>query len=175
MRKAISKFIFYKIFGWKFVGQYPKDLKKSVIIGAPHTSWRDFPIGVMFKYIQTDLNFVGKKSLFDSPFGFFFRWLGGIPVDRSKRTNLVDRIVEIFNQRDEFRLAISPEGTRKEVKEWKTGFYYIAKGAGVPIVMITFDFPNKQVVISEPYYTTEDKDKDFEYFYNFYKDVKRVY
>ncbi len=175
MKKAISKFIFYKILGWKFVGQYPKNLKKSVIIGAPHTSWRDFPIGVMFKYIQADLNFVGKKSLFDSPFGFFFRWMGGIPVDRSKRTNLVDKIIEIFNQREEFRLAISPEGTRKEVKEWKTGFYYIAKGAEVPIVMITLDFANKQVAISEPYYPTEDKEKDFEYFYNFYKDIKRVY
>ncbi len=172
MKKRIAEFIFYKILGWKFVGAFPKELKKCVIIGAPHTSWHDFYLGVFFRDIQDiSLNFVGKKSLFDSVFGWFFRAMGGFPVDRSKRTNLVDAIVDIFHEKEEFRLAISPEGTRKKVEQWKTGFYYIAKGANVPVVMITFDFGQKQIAISEPYFLTEDKEKDFEYFHKFYDGV----
>src|SRR5690606_37892601 len=107
------------------------------------------------------INFIGKDSLFKGPFGFIFRSLGGTPVDRSKSNNLVDAIVNVFNEKEEFRLALSPEGTRKKIAQWKTGFYYIAKGANVPIVMATLDFSKKQVKISEPFYTTDDKEKDF--------------
>ncbi len=172
MKKRIAEFIFHRLMGWKFVGSFPSDLKKCVIIGAPHTSWHDFYLGVFFRDIQgITLNFVGKKSLFDSPFGWFFRSMGGMPVDRSKNANLVDAIIDIFNEKEEFRLAISPEGTRKKVEKWKTGFYYIAKGANVPIIMITFDFKQKQIAISEPYFPTEDKEKDFEYFHKFYDGV----
>jgi 1-acyl-sn-glycerol-3-phosphate acyltransferase len=118
------------------------------------------------------INFIGKNSLFNGPFGFFFKGLGGTPVDRSQSNNLVDAIIEIFNSKEEFRLGLSPEGTRKKVDTWKTGFYYIAKGANVPIVMATLDFENKKIKISEPYYTTDDKEKDFNFFYTFYKNVK---
>jgi 1-acyl-sn-glycerol-3-phosphate acyltransferase len=165
----ISKFIFKTILGWKLVGDFPKDLKKYVLIAAPHTSWQDFPIGILARNTSgIKINFIGKDSLFKGPFGFFFRSLGGTPVDRSKSNNLVDAIVNVFNEKEVFRLALSPEGTRKKTTKWKTGFYYIAKGAKVPIVMATLDFKNKQVKFSEPYYTTDDKEKDFEYFKSFF-------
>ncbi|MDP5105084.1 MAG: 1-acyl-sn-glycerol-3-phosphate acyltransferase [Polaribacter sp.] len=171
--KAIAKFILYTILGWELEGDFSKDVKKYVVIAAPHTSWIDFPIAILSRMASgIMINFIGKNSLFKSPFGFFFRALGGTPVDRSKSNNLVEAIIQVFNSKDEFRLGLSPEGTRKKVDAWKTGFYYIAKGANVPIVMATLDFEKKQVKISEPYYTTDDKEKDFEFFYAFYKNVK---
>lgn len=155
--------------GWKLVHNFPKDLNKYVVIAAPHTSWQDFPIGILARNTAgVKINFIGKDSLFKGPFGFIFRSLGGTPVDRSKSNNLVDAIVQVFDQKEQFRLALSPEGTRKKVDKWKTGFYYIAKGAKVPIVMATLDFDKKQVKISEPFYTTNNKDKDFEHFYSFF-------
>ena len=169
----ISKFIFTKILGWKFDGEFPKELKKYVLIGAPHTSWEDFYVGLFSRNITgTKLNFVGKKSLFKPPIGFFFRALGGAPIDRTKSTNVVDAIIDIFKSKEEFRLAISPEGTRQYVDKWKTGFYYIAKGANVPIVMLGFDFENKKVKLSKPFYITGDIKADFAHFYEFYKNIK---
>ncbi|MFY0604345.1 MAG: 1-acyl-sn-glycerol-3-phosphate acyltransferase [Flavobacteriaceae bacterium] len=171
--KGFSKFIFTTILGWKITGVFPKNLKKYVVIAAPHTSWVDFPIAILARNVSGEkINYIGKDSLFKGPFGFFFRALGGAPVDRSKNNNLVDAVVDIFNSREEFRLGLSPEGTRKKVETWKTGFYYIAKGANVPIVMATLDFGNKQVKVSAPYYLTDDKDKDFKHFHTFYKGVK---
>lgn len=168
----ISKFIFTKILGWKIVGQFPKDLKKYVVIAAPHTSWKDFPIAILGRNtFGTKINYIGKASLFKPPFGFIFRWLGGAPVERSKSTNKVDAIVNVFNIHDEFRLALSPEGTRQRVEKWKTGFYYIAKGAGVPIVMVTLDFGRKQILAAEPYYPTNNMEEDFKHFKAFYQDV----
>ncbi|CAM1354167.1 1-acyl-sn-glycerol-3-phosphate acyltransferase [Tenacibaculum insulae] len=169
----ISKFIFTTILGWKLVGNYPKDLKKFILIGAPHTSWKDFPIAILARNVWgIKINFIGKKSLFKPPFGFIFKSLGGTPIDRSKSTNKVDSIISLFNENEQFRLALSPEGTRKKVNEWKTGFYYIAKGAKVPIIMLAFDFGNKQIKLAEPYYTTDDKKKDFNTFYDFYRGIK---
>ena len=172
----LSKFIFTKLMGWKLVNNFPKDLKKYVVIAAPHTSWQDFPIGILARNTSgVKINFIGKASLFKGPFGFFFKGLGGTPVDRSTSNNLVDAIINIFDEKEEFRLALSPEGTRKKVDQWKTGFYHIAKGAKVPIVMATLDFGKKQVKVSEPYYTTDDKDKDFEHFYSFFdSDMAKV-
>ena len=171
--QKLSKFIFKRILGWKLVGNFPKHLKKYVVIAAPHTSWQDFPIAILARnYTGEKINFIGKSSLFSSPFGFIFRALGGTPVDRSQSSNMVDAIVQIFENKKEFRLGISPEGTRKKVTHWKTGFYYIAKGANVPIVMATLDFEHKQIKFSEPYKTTNNKEKDFEYFHAFFKGVK---
>lgn len=169
----ISKFIFYKILGWKLVGDFPKDLKKYIVIGAPHTSWKDFPIAILARNTSgIKVNFIAKKSLFKPPFGFLFRMLGGAPVDRAKSVNLVDAIVQMFNEREVFRLALSPEGTRRYVEKWKTGFYYIAKGANVPIVMFAFDFKNKEIKVASPYYLTDNIEADFAHFLAFYKDIK---
>ena len=103
---------------------------------------------------------------------FYFRLLGGTPVDRSQNNNLVDSIVHLFNSKEEFRLGLSPEGTRKKVAKWKTGFYYIAKGANVPIVMATLDFGNKQIKISKAYTITEIHGYDFTYFHAFFSHVQ---
>ena len=171
--QTISKFILYTILGWKLENDFPQEPKKYVVIAAPHTSWLDFPIAILCRMVSgTMVHFIGKSSLFKAPFGFFFRALGGTPVDRSKSTNMVDAVIDVFNNKEEFRLGISPEGTRKKVDKWKTGFYYIAKGANVPIVMATLDFKNKQIKISEPYYTTASKEDDFKVFYSFFKGVK---
>lgn len=174
--KTICKFILFKILGWKVENTFPTDLKKYVLIVAPHTSWVDFPIGVLINY-ATGLraNFIAKASLFKFPHGYLFRALGGTPVDRSKNNNLVDSIVDIFDSKDRFVLALSPEGTRKKVEKWKTGFYYIAKGAKVPIVSATLDFEHKKMVVSKPFYTTNDIDGDFKELQSFFEGVKGKY
>ena len=171
--KSISRFILFKLFGWKILNGFPRELDKYIIIAAPHTSNWDFPIGVLVKFAEgLPIKFIGKHTLFKPPYGFIFRALGGQPVNRSTSTNLVDSIVEVFNKEDKFVFALSPEGTRKRVSKWKTGFYHVALGANVPIVMATLDFGRKQVLIDEPYYPTGDKETDFRHFHEFYKDVK---
>lgn len=171
--KTIAKFILYTILGWKVENNFPKEPKKYIVIAAPHTSWVDFPIAILARMSEgTMIHFIGKGSLFKWPFGYFFRALGGTPVDRSKSNNLVDAVINIFNSKEEFKLGLSPEGTRKKVKKWKTGFYYIAKGANVPIVMASLDFENKRVKISEPYYITDDIEVDFAHFNTYYENIK---
>jgi len=171
--KGISRFILFRILGWKLIHDFPQDIKKYLVIAAPHTSWVDFPIAILARMASgTMVNFIGKGSLFKGPFGFFFRLLGGTPVDRSQNNNLVDAIVQIFNSKEEFRLGLSPEGTRKKVAQWKTGFYYIAKGAHVPIVMASLDFGKKQVKFSKPYQITDNKEVDFNHFQEFFKGVQ---
>ena len=170
--KQFARFLLYKVWGFKKKGDFPKDLKKYVIIAAPHTHWQDFPLGVLIKYAEgLPANYIGKASLFKPPFGWIFKALGGAPVDRSKSSNRVEAIANIFKERDQFVLGLSPEGTRQKVDEWKTGFYYIAKEANVPIVMVTLNFGDKEFKISEPYYTTDNKDEDFKVFYDYYKGV----
>ncbi|MEZ4856122.1 MAG: 1-acyl-sn-glycerol-3-phosphate acyltransferase [Gelidibacter sp.] len=138
----------------------------------PHTSWHDFYVGLFCKVISVKSNFVGKKELFIWPFSYYFRAIGGAALDRTSGQNRVEAIAKLFNDRDEFRLALAPEGTRKKVKQWKTGFYYIAKTAKVPIIMFTLDFENKQNCISEPFYPTDNMEADFKFMHNFFKGVK---
>ncbi|RED49332.1 1-acyl-sn-glycerol-3-phosphate acyltransferase [Seonamhaeicola aphaedonensis] len=172
----LAKFIYHKVLGWKVTGNanLSKDnIKKAVIIAAPHTSWHDFYIGILLRSVLgVKTNFIGKKSLFNFPFGWVFRALGGAPVNRFSSQNKVKEIVKIFNERDEFRLGMSPEGTRKKTEKWRTGFYYIAKEANVPIIMFTLDFENKQNKISEPFYPTDDKDADFKFIKAYFNGVK---
>ncbi|GGG49767.1 1-acyl-sn-glycerol-3-phosphate acyltransferase [Bizionia arctica] len=174
MRK-LAKFIYFKIIGWKMVGNtnMSKDtVKKAVLIALPHTSWHDFYIGLLLrKVIGIQSNFVGKKELFTWPLGYYFRSIGGRPIDRKSGQNKVQAIAKLFDQNDEFRLMLAPEGTRKKVTEWRTGFYYIAKAANVPIIMFTLDFKNKQNKISEPFYTTDDMEADFKYMRQFFEGV----
>jgi 1-acyl-sn-glycerol-3-phosphate acyltransferase len=146
---------FWNLFGWKIVGDMPADLKKYIIITAPHTSNWDFLIGLCVRSILGfESNFLGKKSLFRWPHGWLFRKLGGYPVDRTNRNNLVDQVVELFQSQQKFVLALAPEGTRKTVSDWKTGFYYISLKAKVPIVRSKFDIKNKCVTIFPPYWPT---------------------
>lgn len=158
--KRLSAFVFYSVMGWRMEGDLPK-IKKCVIIVAPHTHWKDFIVGILVReIIEMQINFIGKKELFKPPLGWLLRKMGGAPVNRGSKSNTVDSIVEIFNQRDVFRLALSPEGTRKKVSTWKTGFYYVAKKAGVPVVPVSFDFSKKRVTIFQPFEVTEDKEQD---------------
>ncbi len=153
--------ILFRISGWRIIGNVPEKEKKYIIIAAPHTSNWDFIIGVMARSILGfNSKFLGKKSLFKKPFGWLFRWLGGVPVDRSQRGNLVDQVVKLFRDNEEFVVAIAPEGTRKNVNEWKTGFYHIAHGAGVPIVRSKIDIPNKTVTFFKPFITTGSIEND---------------
>ena len=113
------------------------------------------------------IHFLGKKELFDGPFGFLFRWLGGIPVDRFSSHNMVDQVVQKFKSEESFSLVLSPEGTRKKVERLRTGFYNIAQQAGVPLVMVGFDFGKKEVVIAEPF-TTSEQAADFRLLLDFF-------
>lgn len=163
--------------GWKSVGFFPADLKKYVVIVAPHTSGLDFVIGLLFrKALRLErAKYLGKDSLFKPPFGFFFRWLGGYPVDRSSSHNLVDQVAKIFNDHDEFALALSPEGTRKRVDKLKTGFYNIARKANVPIIMVAFDYKHKQAIISPSLETTSDQQADFEKILSYFRPIEGKY
>lgn len=166
--KYIYKFIWWLI-GWKIIGDVPRHENKYVIIVAPHTRNLDFIIGVLVRgIVGFDSKFLGKKSLFKFPFGWFFRAMGGYPVDRSKSMNLVDQVVEIYNRHEKFVVALAPEGTRKNVDEWKTGFYYIAHKANIPIVRAKMDWTTKQVVFFDPIRTTGNIDKDM-------SEIKKVY
>ncbi|MFP4846888.1 1-acyl-sn-glycerol-3-phosphate acyltransferase [Winogradskyella sp. PE311] len=174
--RRLAKFIYFKIWGWKIVGNtnFSQDtIKKAVIIAAPHTSWHDFFIGLFLRKITAvKTNFIGKKELFKWPLNYYFKAIGGRPIDRTPGQNKVEAIAKLFKDEDEFRLTLAPEGTRKKVETWKTGFYYIAKEANVPIIMFTLDFKNKQNRISEPFYTTDDLEADFIFMKNFYKGVE---
>jgi 1-acyl-sn-glycerol-3-phosphate acyltransferase len=171
----LAKLIYFKFLGWKVVGNtsFSKDIvKKAVLIAVPHTSWHDFYIGVLLrKVVGVKSNFVAKKELFIWPFGYYFKAIGGAALDRSSGQNKVQAIANLFKDREEFRLALAPEGTRKKVAEWKTGFYYIAKAANVPIIMFTLDFKNKQNCISEPFYPTDDMEADFKFMKGFFEGV----
>lgn len=170
--QSISRFILFRLLGWKIVNGFPRDLKKYIVVAAPHTSNLDFPIGILVRFAEgVKINFIGKKSLFRPPFGFIFRALGGAPVDRSKSENTVQSLIDVFKNEKRFIFALSPEGTRKKVPSWKTGFYHVAKGAGIPVVLATLDFGEKRVLINDPYYLTDSMEADFLYFHNFYKDV----
>jgi 1-acyl-sn-glycerol-3-phosphate acyltransferase len=133
------------------------------LIGAPHTSNWDFVLflGVIFS-LKANVRFMGKAEIFVWPVGWFFRYCGGIPVDRKKSTGLVDQMVQACNETDKFILTIAPEGTRYHVTEWKRGFYHIAKSAGIPIVMAKVDGRHKTVHIGQVFYPTDDMETDMQ-------------
>lgn len=133
----------YRLLGWRVRGEAPAD-KKLVIIAAPHeTNW-DLTqmLGIAF-YYRIPVRWMGKKSLGEGPFGWLMQWWGLLPVDRAGTGNLVDQVVDAFNQADEMALVIAPEGTRADVKAWKTGFYNIALEADVPVALGFIDYANK--------------------------------
>ena len=163
-----------RLWGWKITGSYPYDEPKFVMAVAPHTSNWDFIVGLLVRCsMRLRPNYVGKDSLFRPPHGFFFRWLGGIPVDRSQSHNFVSATAEAFKREPKMQLVIAPEGTRKKVDRFRTGFYYIAREAGVPIVLCKFDWENKTVFFDpEFFHTTEDAEKDLDYLWNYFKGIK---
>lgn len=144
---------------------------------APHTSGWDVVVGMAARAVIPIDNafFLGKKELFEGTFGWFFHWVGGVPVDRSVHKNMVEQVVKIFNQRNSFVLALSPEGTRKKVDKLKTGFYHIARQAHVPMILAGLDYSLKELVLSEPFYAGEDQESDIKQIIAFFAPIKGKY
>lgn len=170
--------IYWKLSGWKVIGVLPSELKKVILVVAPHTSWKDILIGLAVRQeLKIDhAKFLGKKELFEGPFGGLFRKLGGIPVDRfsklENKQSIVDQAVRLFNENEQFMLGISPEGTRKRVEKLKTGFYHIAKNAHIPMVLVGFDFKNKQVIFGDPIFASDDEKTDFRKIISFFSSIE---
>ncbi|SFW15764.1 1-acyl-sn-glycerol-3-phosphate acyltransferase [Cellulophaga fucicola] len=172
MMHALAKFIYFKIMGWTVNGAFPK-IDKCVVIVVPHTSNLDFFMGLLIRRVlNEEFNFVGKKSLFKWPYGWYFRWQGGMPIDRTKSNNFVDACADLIKNTKKIHLTLAPEGTRSKVTKWKTGFYYIAKQANVPVVLVAFDYGKKEIKISEAIRTTDNTELDFKTYEAFFKGVE---
>lgn len=146
--------------GWRFEGVVP-NVPKAVVIVVPHTSNWDFIVGVVAVFaLGLRASFLGKHTLFDFPLGPMMRWLGGLPVDRRSARGVVEGTVALFDQTDQLILGLSPEGTRKSVDRWKTGFYYVALEAGVPIIPVAFDYTRKVIRFGERFDPTGEIEDD---------------
>ena len=157
-----------RLAGWKIKLEV-EAVPKCVISIAPHTSNWDFIIGKMIcSAIGYKVSFLMKKEWFFFPLGYLFRAMGGIPVDREKKTNLTGQMIEQFEQRKHFYLVIAPEATRKKTADWKKGFYYIALGAKVPIALAYFDYKEKQAGIAPYFFPSGDEELDLEKIKTFY-------
>jgi len=166
---------YLKVFGWKVEGRVP-DVPRCVMIAAPHTSNWDFPITMFLSFaLHGKVYWMGKDKLFRKPFGSVMRWLGGIPVDRSKANNVVAQMVEVFNSHEDLIVIIPPEGTRGKVSYWKTGFYHIANGAGVPIILGYVDYGRKAGGIGPTVWPTGDIEADMRTICSFYTGVTAKY
>ena len=172
MKQAICRFIYHKLLGWKAEVDVP-DFKKCIICAAPHTTNWDLIIGKLFiTAVGRQSGFLMKKEWFFFPLGILFRKMGGIPVHRDKRTSMVDQLVERIKKSDTFHLAITPEGTRSANPEWKKGFYYIALGAQIPIVLIGIDYKEKCIKAGKYLMPTGDIEKDMKEIKSYFKDFQ---
>lgn len=163
MLKIIGKVIL-TLFGWKIVDKTPlgvNQYKKAVMIAAPHTSNWDYLFAMAtLKAVGSKINYLAKDSLFKFPLGIIIKGLGGIPVNRSQKNNLVQLMVDNIKNADEIHLLVPAEGTRSYTKEWKSGFYHIAVGAGVPIVLGFLDFGKKEAGFLDVFYPTGNYEED---------------
>jgi 1-acyl-sn-glycerol-3-phosphate acyltransferase len=166
--------LFLKVTGWKVEGALPAGVDRCVIIAAPHTSNWDLPYMLMVAYHRSlHAYWMGKASIFRFPFRRVMMWLGGIPVNREQSNNLVAASVDaITNARRPLQLVVPPEGTRGKVRRWKTGFYYIALGAKVPIVMAYMDYERKLTGIGPTLIPTGDIEADMKVVKAFYAPFK---
>ena len=165
---------FLKLTGWRVEGALPPNTPKSVLIAAPHTSNWDLPYTLMVCFVlRLTPYWMGKASIFRAPFGGVMRWLGGIAVDRSKSNNLVAASAEAIRAADfSLQLIVPPQGTRSETRQWKTGFYYIAQAAQVPIVMAYMDYANKRSGLGPMFVPTGDVVVDMAAIQAFYAPFK---
>lgn len=171
MKQAICKRIL-KWLGWT-IGPAGEDLPKCVICVAPHTSNLDFILGELFyTAIGKRAHFLMKKEWFFFPMNLLFKSMGGIPINRDKHTSMTEQMANEFATRNVFRLAITPEGTRKEVDEWKKGFYYIAVKADVPIQVAYIDYIDKEIGIKATFHPTGNADADIQTIRSYYQGIK---
>lgn len=169
MVQQMARFVLW-LLGWKLMGEAPK-AKKYVLIVAPHTSNWDFFYGMLGRHgYGLKAYYLGKAELFRFPYGWLFRALGGYPVDRSKRNHMVDSVVDLFNQKETFAMAVAPEGTRKRVPKLRTGFYYIALKAQIPIFMAGMDYARKEIHLHpEPIQPSGEVEADMQKFRSYYE------
>lgn len=159
----------FRLMGWRIEGQLPP-LDKFVVIGAHHTSNWDFVLFIAAKFIlRLNARWFGKHSIFRWPFGALMRYWGGIPIRRHLKLNTVEQAIEAFAEHRQFILVLSPEGTRRKVERWKSGFYHIACGAGVPIVPAALDFQHRRIVIGAPFQPTGNEEADLRQLLAFYR------
>jgi 1-acyl-sn-glycerol-3-phosphate acyltransferase len=174
--KTFSRIILW-LLGWKITGGIPAEVKKCVIIAAPHTSMWDFFYGRLGFYSKGvyKVHFMIKKEIFKFPLGALLKWLGALPVDRSKNNNTVIWISKKFLESPTFMLLVTPEGTRKRVENWKRGFYHIAQNAKVPIVIGYVDYKNKKAGMGPVFYPTGNYETDLKEIQEFYLDKTAKY
>lgn len=158
-----------RLLGWKRVGQAPEPTKFVAIV-APHTSNRDF---LAFLSLCWSLglrpHFIGKHTLFRWPLGILMRWCGGIPIDRTRSEHFVEQIAEILRANERLVLGIAPEGTRKETSHWKSGFYHMAVGGGVPLVLAAVDYPCRELNVGPTLHPSGDIEADMKIIADYYK------
>ena len=166
----IAKLIL-KMVGWTYQAK-SEDANKFVLIASPHTSnWDGFYMLVICAAMNQDIQWIVKDNIFKPPFSWILKKLGGIPVDRSKRSHFTTQIAKIFAENEQLAIAIAPEGTRSRREYWRTGFYYMALEAKVPIAFGFLDYENKRGGIGPLLYPTGDIEADFEKIREFYKDI----
>jgi len=161
----------FKLSGWKINGTVPSSIKKAVVIAAPHTSNWDFLYALaVFRILKLKVNYLAKKELFAFPLSIILKATGGIPVERSKKQNLTEALISKFNDSKELLIMIPAEGTRKIVSKWKSGFYFTALGANVPVLPGYLDYQKKEAGFGEPIYLSGNVEIDMQKFKDFYKE-----
>jgi len=160
------------LLGWRIEGEVPNE-PKLLLIGAPHTSGWDYVLTILtMMALNGDLHYVVKHSHFNNPLGGVFRWLGGVSLDRSSTEGFVEQIVEEYESREQFALAIMPEGTRSEAAIWRSGFYYIALQAQVPIMLVAFDYGCKIMRLGSAMKPTGDYEADLPIYQAYYENIQ---
>ncbi len=168
--------IFYRLKGWKTGTPFPPELKRCIVLAVPHTSNWDFVYGIVSIHLfQLKINYLAKRELFVWPIKNIFINSGGIPVERKGSHHIVENMIEQFKTQERFILAIPPEGTRKGVKKWKTGFYHIALGANVPVVLGYIDYKTRTAGFGPALYMSGDKEKDAKAIRDFYSGITAKY
>ena len=162
--------LYLKIFGWRVSGEFPNRIKLIAVI-APHTSNWDFIHGIFAVFAMgLHAHWLGKHTLFNFPFGAVMHWLGGIAIDRRSAHGAVTQTANALAKADQMLIGITPEGTRKKVKEWKSGFYHLSVEAKVPLVLIYFDYPNKTIGIGREFTPSGDFEREFKEIKEYYRD-----
>ncbi len=167
----IGRFCFW-LFGWDVEGQVPKG-EKFILIGAPHTSNWDFIFGLAALFIfRLKFSWLGKDTLFKHPLKWIMKSLGGIPVDRNNKHGVVKEIINQFKNSQKLVITIAPSGTRKKRDYWRSGFYWIANTAQVPIFCGYLDYRRKKACLGLSFMPTGDAKKDMDRIREFYKGVQ---
>jgi len=170
VKATISKWVL-GLFSWTVHDLYYDKVKSCIITVAPHTSNWDFIWGILARNVfRLNARYLIKDTYFKGPLAWFFHWTGGIPVDRTKKNDLTQRLKDMLSSGKGLQIVFTPEGTRKRVDKWKTGFYWVAVDTGLPIMMHSIDFKRKEFRVNGPFYPTGDWEEDKKEFERFYSD-----